>query len=259
MKYFGIITLLIIFGTVALTACGSRSGNLEDHLWQMTSYRNADGEMIETLPDVKSTAEFKDGNLSGKAACNTYNGSYLVDGDRISFGPLMSTMMACEPATMDQETGYLAAIDLADTFVVKGESLEIFDQNGEIVLAFVATESPSLVGTSWLLTFYNNGKGGMQSVIIDTEITADFSEDGTMSGSAGCNRYNTSFEAADDTISIGVAASTEMACMDPEGIMEQEIQYLAALQNAATYTIQGDRLEIRDENGSGVAYYIVAP
>ena len=93
MKYFGIITLLIIFGTVALTACGSRSGNLEGHLWQMTSYRNADGEMIETLPDVKSTAEFKDGNLSGKAACNTYNGSYQVDGDRISFGPLMSTMM----------------------------------------------------------------------------------------------------------------------------------------------------------------------
>jgi heat shock protein HslJ len=225
----------------------------------MRSYRNNDGEMIQTLPDVKTTAEFKDGNVNGKAACNTYNGAYQVDGDRISFGPLMSTMMACEPAAMDQETGYLAALEMADTFEVQGESLKILDQHGEIVLEFVTTEPPSLVGTSWLLNSYNNGKGGMQSVILDTEITADFSEEGTMSGSAGCNQYNASFEAADGTITIGVAASTEMACMDPEGLMEQELQYLAVLQNAATYTIQDDRLEIRDENGSGVAYFIVAP
>jgi hypothetical protein len=41
--------------------------------------------------------------------------------------------------------------------------------------------------------------------------------------------------------------------------MEQETQYLASLQNAVVYTIRDDRLEIRDENGSGVAYYVVMP
>jgi heat shock protein HslJ len=50
-----------------------------------------------------------------------------------------------------------------------------------------------------------------------------------------------------------------MACMDPEGVMDQEVLYLAALQNAAVYTIQDDRLEIRDESGAGVAYYSAMP
>jgi heat shock protein HslJ len=225
----------------------------------MSAYRDVNGELVTTLPDVKTTAEFKDGNLSGNAACNTYNGSYQVDGDKISFGSLMSTMMACPPPIMDQETGYLAALDMVGTFDVKGETLTIFDQDGEVVLEFIAIEPASLVGTNWELTSYNNGKGGMQSTIIGTEITADFNEEGTMTGSAGCNNYNASYEATEDTINIGVAASTEMACMDPEGIMEQELQYLASLRNAAVYTIRDDRLEIRDENGSGVAYFTAKP
>ena len=99
----------------------------------------------------------------------------------------------------------------------------------------------------------------MQSLVIGSEITANFDEDGRMSGSAGCNTYNASYEATEDTISIGVIASTEMACMDPEGVMDQEVLYLAALQNAAVYTIQDDRLEIRDQDGAGVAYYSAMP
>ena len=95
--------------------------------------------------------------------------------------------------------------------------------------------------------------------MIGSEITANFSEDGRLSGSGGCNNYNASYEATEETISIGVIASTEMACMDLEGVMDQEVLYLAALQNAAVYTIRDDRLEIRDQDGAGVAYYIVMP
>jgi heat shock protein HslJ len=145
------------------------------------------------------------------------------------------------------------------TFEVKEKSLMMFDTNADVVLDFEILEPASLVGTNWLLTSYNNGKGGMQSVIIDTEINANFSEDGAMSGSAGCNSYSASYEATEDTIRIGMIANTEMACMDPEGIMEQETQYLTALQNAAVYLIRDDLLEIRDENGSGVAYYNAMP
>jgi len=259
MRYFGFATLVFILGTLVLAACTSGSGNLEGSLWRMTAYRNADGEMVETLPEVKTTAEFTDGQVGGKAACNTYNGPYEVDVDQISFGLMMSTMMACPPPIMDQEMGFLAALEMVATFEVKDETLTMFDVGGEIVLEFAAVEPASLVGTNWLLNSYNNGKGGMQSVVIGTEITADFGDDGTMSGSAGCNNYNAAYEATDDTISIGAAASTMMACMDPEGIMEQETQYLASLQNAAVYTIRDDRLEIRDENGSGVAYYNAMP
>ena len=41
---------------------------------------------------------------------------------------------------------------------------------------------------------------------------------------------------------IGPLASTMMACGEPAGVMEQEAQYLAALQSAATYQIEGNVL-----------------
>lgn len=259
MRFLGYATLMFILGSLMLTACAGRSGSLEGTLWQMTAYLNAEGEMVQSLPDVKTTAQFENGSVGGNAGCNSYNGPYQVDGKNISFGPLMSTLMACPPPVMEQETGYMAALGMVATYKVNGESLTMFDKDGEVVLEFVTVEPAALVGTPWLLTSYNNGKGGMQSVIIGTEITADFNEDGTMSGSAGCNTYSAPYEATEDTISIGMATRTEMGCMDPEGVMEQETQYLASLQNAAVYTIRDDRLEIRDENGSGVAYYVVMP
>ena len=259
MKYLGFTALVLVFGAVALSACASGSGNLEDNLWRMAAYRNADGEIVETLPEVKTTAEFKGGQVGGKAACNTYNGTYEVDGNKINFGMMMTTMMACPPPIMEQELGYLGSLEMVETFEVTKDNLKMFDADGQVVLEFVVLEPASLVGTDWLLTSYNNGKGGMQSLIIGSEITADFGEDETMKGYAGCNSYTASYEATENTISIGTAASTEMACMDPEGVMEQETQYLSALQNAAVYAIRDDRLEIRDENGSGVAYYNAIP
>lgn len=48
------------------------------------------------------------GRASGKSGCNSYNGSYTLDGASISFGPLMSTRMACAvEAMMNQERDYL--------------------------------------------------------------------------------------------------------------------------------------------------------
>ena len=41
-----------------------------------------------------------------------------------------------------------------------------------------------------------------------------------------------------------------MACEDPAGIMDQEQQYLAALQTAATYQIEGNVLELRTADGA---------
>jgi len=87
-----------------------------------------------------------------------------------------------------------------------------------------------LTGVTWGLLTYNNGKGGLVSVLSGTEITAVFGEDGNLAGSAGCNDYAATYSTDGDSISIGPAATTRKMCTDPEGIMEQEAGYLAAFR-----------------------------
>ena len=84
------------------------------------------------------------------------------------------------------------------------------------------------------------------SVLQDTEITAKFSSsEGKVTGSAGCNSYFGTYEVKGNNFTIvGPIAATEMACLEPEGVMAQETRYLRTLQSAESYRIQGSELRI---------------
>ena len=69
-------------------------------------------------------------------------------------------------------------------------------------------------------------------------------------GYSGCNNYSGGYEASATALRIDPLASTQMFCDKPAGVMEQEHQYLTALQNAATYEIAGSKLTIRDAGGA---------
>jgi heat shock protein HslJ len=51
-------------------------------------------------------------------------------------------------------------------------------------------------------------------------------------------------------VEISQLASTMMFCGAPEGIMDQETQYLAALRSAATFQVEGTTLELRTADGA---------
>jgi heat shock protein HslJ len=46
-----------------------------------------------------------------------------------------------------------------------------------------------------------------------------------------------------------------MACPEPEGVMDQEAAYLAALPTAATFRVNGGLLELLSAEGSAVVTY----
>ena len=100
--------------------------------------------------------------------------------------------------------------------------------------------------------------GGVVSSIINTEMTAAFGADGTVSGSAGCNQYSAGYQLDGNGISIGLPITTRRFCAEPEGIMEQEQDYLTALGTAATHRMTGDRMELRSAEGSIVATFEAA-
>ena len=225
--------------------------------WALQAFGGPDVPLA-ALQGKNITIEFNaEGRASGFAGCNTYGGGYTVDGNSLTFGPLISTMMACEPALMTLEQAYLAALAKTASFQITDGQLDLMDANGQMVLNFAPLESKSLEGTNWLAMSVNNGRQAVVSVQSGTEITALF-ENGQLSGSAGCNTYTASYTVDGNKIAITMPASTMMMCAEPEGLMEQEQAYLAALTQAATFQIREDRLEIRDATGALLVNYVAA-
>jgi len=80
------------------------------------------------------------GTASGNSGCNRFSGSFTHDGDSLTFGPIMTTRMACaDPAVTDLETRFLEAMASVDGFEIERRELRL--KNGEtIVLTFAVTE-----------------------------------------------------------------------------------------------------------------------
>ncbi|MEZ4557560.1 MAG: META domain-containing protein [Caldilineaceae bacterium] len=223
---------------------------LENTDWLLTGMVDADGAMINEFAADAITATFADGSLSGNAGCNNYFTSYTVDGDALTTGRGGATMMACPEPVMIQEQTYLANLTAVTRYAIVGDELRLFDGGAQPLLTYVVRESTGLTGTIWEATGVNNGRGGVASLIIGSEITAVFDDEGNMGGSGGCNNYGAGYEVDGENITIGPARSTLMACAEPDGVMEQEQAYFQALANAAVFTIDGDRLQLRDADGA---------
>lgn len=255
------LSLLDADGNAILVYEATEPATLTNTLWEATSYNNGREAVVSVLADTRITAQFgEDGTLAGSAGCNSYTTSYETDGENITINELIAaTLMACigPEGIMEQEAAYLAALPTAATYSIQGDTLELRTADGALVASYKAAETVSLPGTAWDVINYNNGNEAVVSVILGSSLTAVFDEDGTLSGSAGCNNYTTSYEIDGDNITIGPAATTRMFCETPEGIMDQEAQYLAALETAATYSIDGERMEMRTADGAMVANFVI--
>jgi heat shock protein HslJ len=231
--------------------------------WNLISYRNESGAGQPVIEGTAITAVFNEtlGEVSGSAGCNHYTALYTADGNALQISRLAWTEMYCtEPAgVMRQETEYLLALETVSTFDFAAYQLSLNDDEGEVVLVFEAGEpggsAADLTDTAWHLVSLASGRGEVQSVLEGTRITAVFGDDGSLGGSAGCNRYATNFTQDNDALTIGPIASTMMYCGEPVGVMDQEAGYLTALESASTASREGEQLILRNAAGETILVY----
>ncbi len=248
------VFLAISATALILSACASPAGSttaLPGTKWELVTLSGA-----APVQGTSLTLFFgNDGQAGGDAGCNTYGGSYTVKGSSLTFGPMMSTMMACEPAIMDQEQAYLKALGETKSYEATAGKLTLKDGSGKELAAF-APFKPSALAGEWDAMAINNGKEAVVSVVNGTTVTAIFSADGKLSGNAGCNTFNGTYTTDGDKITIGPLATTRMAC--EQAVMDQETAYLNALANAATYSLGKGTLELRDASGALQVDYVEA-
>jgi heat shock protein HslJ len=90
------------------------------------------------------------------------------------------------------------------------------------------TVSFSLLGSDWLLEDLSGSR-----VVGSIQATLSFPEHGKVAGNGSCNRFFGSAEISGDAIKLGPLASSRMAC--PQAVMNQESEYLGALQAAERF------------------------
>ena len=109
----------------------------------MSNTAHAAGELsgttwrVESVKDVASIDIAKtrfsvdaEGRVSTTVGCNQMSGMATIAGTKVSFGPLASTRMACEPALMDLEQKYGIALEGTRSFQVEGTLLKLIDESG---------------------------------------------------------------------------------------------------------------------------------
>jgi heat shock protein HslJ len=124
---------LTIFGSDGkqLLAYGAAAANPLEGEWNVTGYNTGTQAVTSPMAGTTLTATFTaDGQVGGNAGCNSFSGTYKLDGTALTVGPLATTMKACEQKTMDQEAAFLAALQSSTTVETSGATVTLRDASG---------------------------------------------------------------------------------------------------------------------------------
>ena len=120
----------------AVTPDANGATEIEGAEWRLVEYGPADAP-VAALPAPLVTVKFEaGGQLGGSGGCNSYGGTYQLDGQSLSVGEIASTMMACADNTaMQQETTYFAALRSATGVQRTGDELIVEYDGGKLRFA----------------------------------------------------------------------------------------------------------------------------
>lgn len=123
--------------------------------------------------------------------------------------------------------------------------------------------APDLIDTSWRVVFYSLA-GSMTNPWPGTELTLRFGDDGTVSGSTGCNEYSATFDVEGpydefiegqrdendgQAIRFGALSITERACAE-SNYMEQEAEFVDLLEKVGRWFVARGNLILRTADAS---------
>jgi heat shock protein HslJ len=244
---------LALIATLALSlaACGTPgSGGSVDGSWDLVS-GTVDGQPLPMVDSAPITLVFEPDGLGGRAACNQYFGDYEVDGDSVTITGLGQTEMGCDPAVMDSEAAYLAALARVDTVEADGDSLTLTGDGVELSFERSAPiPTADLTGTVWVLDGLVDNDS-VSSTIADSRATLEFFTDGSLIGSTGCRDLNGSYELDGSLIDVA-RLNADGECDDD--LAGQDEHVVTVLEGGFDYVIDHQTLTLTGEDGLGLVY-----
>jgi heat shock protein HslJ len=105
-KHLCFLSALFTMLIILLAACSpeSTTNALSGTSWHLVSYGPID-QQTPAAEGVTTLVQFSpDGQVSGSFGCNQFSGQFRVQGGKITFDQLLSTLMACQEPQASQES-----------------------------------------------------------------------------------------------------------------------------------------------------------
>jgi heat shock protein HslJ len=130
-------TLTLVKGDVTLTATDKEVATpdkpLEGTTWVVDGL--VTNQAVSSVPaGVTATLVFADGKVAVDTGCNTGSGATAIGEASITFGPVATTKMACEPAAMEVEQLVLAVLAGDVGYSIDADALQLRGAGGGLDL-----------------------------------------------------------------------------------------------------------------------------
>ena len=275
MRYALRLLALFVGAPVVLGACGGDDASVDTgDGGAALAAEYISVEVIEagaSRPLVDGTEislRFAAGQVGASLGCNQLGARHELDGDRLRVEEMSTTEMGCDSERHDQDEWFADLLQSEPTVVVDGDTMTL--TSGETIVRFidreVAVPDRALVGTTWEVDGFADGQepdDAAMSFAVDRPGVVRFEDNGSVTGSDGCNAFGSSqidgegtdglrYEVDGERVTFTGDAPTElMACPDLE---EYTDRFWAALTGTATWTIDAERLTLVGEDSRIVTF-----
>lgn len=135
------VSVLACCAVAVLPGCASGNAapavDLDSSRWVLPADQASGSETIPVL-------EFAAGKVSGHLGCNRVFGTYVQEGNRLSFGPLGTTRRICAPRTMAVEQQLLSALENTALVRRTDGGLVLLDAAGAELVRLVPGQADSV-------------------------------------------------------------------------------------------------------------------
>lgn len=221
----------------------TKNQSVEDVKWVISTLEGKD------MSDIKNhgkaiyfTLNSKDNRVNGYSGCNTFMGTYKLEGTQISFSQMASTRMACPDSDIN-ESEILSVFETADNFTIADGKLSLNKARRAPLAVFAKEEANApIVEKYWKLKTLEG-----KEVKMSENQTRDIyfmlkNDDNRVVGFAGCNNITGSYTLQEgNRIRFDKMATTLMICPDVD---VNESDFLKIFELADNYAINGDVLSL---------------
>lgn len=138
-NYLIMLFAIVFFATSCATSKKVNMVNeqLTNTKWSLTSFTDNGKETKVTNDRAFMRLDDAKKSIGGNGSCNSFGGSYTINGNNISVSKVFSTKMFCEDVQKTEDS-FLRLLETVTKYEVKGKNLLMYN-NEKVVLQFSAT------------------------------------------------------------------------------------------------------------------------